>query len=298
VLLGTLYPLFLDALGLGKISVGPPYFDSVFFPLMVPVILLMALGPFTRWKQSELGEMARRLRLAFVASLLVAVALPFVMGRWSTLTAFGFLISSWLAFSCLTNIWDRIRGTQVEGGAMAKLKSLPRAYYGMQLAHFGIAVFIFGVTMVKTYDETKDVKMQVGSTVVAGGYTFEFMQIGEIKGPNYIAARAIINVSKDGKPVRSMFPEKRIYAVQQMPMTEAAIDYGFTRDLYVSLGEALDENTWVVRVHHKPFVNWIWLGCVLMALGGLLAASDKRYRVGVKRDALQNAPAAAAAQAI
>jgi cytochrome c-type biogenesis protein CcmF len=298
VLLGTLYPLFLDALGLGKISVGPPYFDSVFFPLMVPVILLMALGPFTRWKQSELGEMARRLRLAFVASLLVAVALPFVMGRWSTLTAFGFLISSWLAFSCLTNIWDRIRGTQVEGGAMAKLKSLPRAYYGMQLAHFGIAVFIFGVTMVKTYDETKDVKMQVGSTVVAGSYTFEFMQIGEIKGPNYIAARAIINVSKDGKPVRSMFPEKRIYAVQQMPMTEAAIDYGFTRDLYVSLGEALDENTWVVRVHHKPFVNWIWLGCVLMALGGLLAASDKRYRVGVKRDALQNAPAAAAAQAI
>jgi cytochrome c-type biogenesis protein CcmF len=297
VLLGTLYPLFLDALGLGKISVGPPYFDAVFFPLMVPVIVLMAIAPYTRWKETDLWEVAKQLRLVFAAAVVGAVALPFVMGRWSTLAALGFLIATWLAFSCFSHVWRRVKDTQVEGGVWGKLKSLPRSYYGMQLAHLGIAVFIFGVAMVKTYEESKDVKMQVGSTVAVGGYSFELMQINEVKGANYVAARAIMNVSKNGKPVRSMFPEKRMYLVQQMPMTEAAIDYGLTRDLYVSLGEALDETTWVVRVHHKPFVNWIWLGCVLMALGGLLAASDRRYRVGVKREIAQPAPAGATAQA-
>jgi cytochrome c-type biogenesis protein CcmF len=168
----------------------------------------------------------------------------------------------------------------------------------MQLAHLGIAVFVIGVTMVKTYETTRDVKMQAGSTTEVGGYTFEFMQVGEVKGPNYIAARAVVRVSKGGSPVKTMFPEKRIYTVQQMPMTEAAIDYGLTRDLYVALGEAIDETTWIVRVHHKPFVNWIWLGCVLMALGGVLAASDRRYRVGARRTEIpQGAGSNAAVQA-
>jgi cytochrome c-type biogenesis protein CcmF len=132
-----------------------------------------------------------------------------------------------------------------------------------------------------------------------GGFSFQFVQIGEIKGPNYIAARAVISVSKDGVPVKTMFPEKRMYTVQQMPMTEAAIDYGLTRDLYVALGEAIDETTWIVRVHHKPFVNWIWLGCVLMGLGGMLAASDRRYRVGAKRaEHVQKISGNAAAQPV
>lgn len=283
VLLGTLYPLFLDALGLGKISVGPPYFDSVFMPLMAPVIFLMAVGPYARWKQADPAAIARELRIPFVAALLAALLVPVIMGRWSALSAFGFLMAFWLAFSCINHVVQRIRVSAESGNVLAKLRSLPLAYWGMQAAHFGIAVFIVGVTMVKSYEATKDVKMQAGSTTDVGGYTFEFIQVAEAKGPNYIAARAVVKVSRNGVPVKTMFPEKRIYTVQQMPMTEAAIDYGLTRDLYVALGEAIDEKTWIVRVHHKPFVNWIWLGCLMMALGGLVAAADRRYRVGAKR---------------
>jgi cytochrome c-type biogenesis protein CcmF len=298
VLLGTLYPLFLDALGLGKISVGPPYFDSVFFPIMVPVIVLMAAAPYVRWKQSEMPSLMRDLRFVFVVAFVCAIVVPFLMGRWSTLAAFGYLLAFWLAFGCINHIVQRVRTSESGGSVFARLRTLPRAYWGMQLAHLGIAVFVIGVTMVKTYETTRDVKMQAGSTTEVGGYTFEFMQVGEVKGPNYIAARAVVKVSKGGSPVKTMFPEKRIYTVQQMPMTEAAIDYGLTRDLYVALGEAIDETTWIVRVHHKPFVNWIWLGCVLMALGGVLAASDRRYRVGARRAEIpQGAGSNAAVQA-
>ena len=283
VLLGTLYPLFLDALGLGKISVGPPYFDSVFMPLMAPVILLMAIGPYVRWKQADPAEIVKELKLVFAGALVAAVLIPVLMGGWSTLASFGFLMAFWLAFSCVNHIVQRVRQSAAGGSVLHRLAQLPLAYWGMQTAHLGIAVFVIGVTMVKTYETNKDVKMETGSTTTVGGYTFEFMQVGEHQGPNYVAARAVIKVSKDGAPVKTMFPEKRIYTVQQMPMTEAAIDYGLTRDLYVALGESIDEKTWIVRVHHKPFVNWIWLGCLLMALGGIVAAIDKRYRVGAKR---------------
>ena len=297
VLLGTLYPLFLDALGLGKISVGPPYFDSVFMPLMAPVVLLMAVGPYARWKEIDPGAVAREMRLPFIAALLAAMAVPLVMGRWSALASFGFLMAFWLAFSCVNHVVQRVRNSAVEGDVRTRLRSLPLAYWGMQMAHFGIAVFIIGVTMVKTYESSKDVKMAPGSTTEIGGYTFTFMQIAHAQGPNYIADRAVVNVSRNGVPVKTMFPEKRIYTVQQMPMTEASIDYGLTRDLYVALGEPLDDTTWIVRVHHKPFVNWIWIGCLLMALGGGLAAADRRYRVGAKRaESLQKNSGNAAVQ--
>ena len=296
VMLGTLYPLFLDALGMGKISVGPPYFDAVFMPLMAPAIFLMAIGPYARWKQTDPADIARQLRLPFAGALVAAMVVPFIMGAWSSLAAFGFLMAFWVVFAGINHIVQRVRAVS-EGSAMSRLKSLPRAYWGMQLAHFGIAVFVIGVTMVKTYETNRDVKMQAGSTTEVGGYTFELMQVGEVKGPNYIAARGVVKVSKNGAPVKTMFPEKRIYTVQQMPMTEAAIDYGLTRDLYVALGEAIDETTWIVRVHHKPFVNWIWLGCLLMGFGGLVAASDRRYRVGAKKvDNLQKNGADAAVQ--
>jgi cytochrome c-type biogenesis protein CcmF len=299
VLLGTLYPLFLDALGLGKISVGPPYFDSVFFPLMAPLVLLMAVGPYARWKSADPGEVARQLRGPFVAALVCALAVPPLMGKWSSLAAFGMLMAFWVMFGSAFHVVSRIRASGVDGSVLARLASLPRAYWGMQLAHFGVAVFIIGVTMVKTYEVSKDVKMQPGSTTEIGGYTFELMQIGDAQGPNYAAARAVVRVSKDGQPVKTMFPEKRIYHVQRMPMTEAAIDYGLTRDLYVALGEAIDDTTWIVRVHHKPFVNWIWIGCLFMALGGFVAAIDRRYRVGAKRaEAEQNPAAVAATQAV
>jgi len=292
VMLGTLYPLFLDALGMGKISVGPPYFESVFVPLMTPVVLLMALGPFIRWKQDDLLDTLRRLRLTFVLSLATAMALPFLMGRWSTLGAFGLLLASWLAYACVAQFLGRLKGA-TGNGAAARLRSISKAYYGMLLAHFGIAVFIFGVTMVKTYEVDKDVRMEIGDTTELGGYKLRFVQVGEVKGPNYVAARGIIDVYVDDKKVDTLQPEKRMYLVQQMPMTEAAIERGWTRDLYVSLGEAVSDTAWVVQVRLKPFVNWIWIGCLFMALGGLLAAIDRRYRVATRDTA---AAAAAAGQ--
>jgi cytochrome c-type biogenesis protein CcmF len=162
---------------------------------------------------------------------------------------------------------------------MAKLCALPGSYYGMLLAHLGVAVFVVGVTMVKTYEAEKDVRMAIGDTVELGGYAFRLEAINDVQGPNYIAARATVTVFKDGKPARLMYPEKRVYNVQRNPMTEAAIDSGLTRDLYVSMGEPVSQTAWVVRVQIKPFVDWIWGGCVLMALGGLLAVLDRRYRL-------------------
>jgi len=216
---------------------------------------------------------------AFVVALIVAVALPFLMGRWSTLTAVGILIAVWLALSSIVGLWDRIKGAQSSGDLWSRIRSLPRAFYGMHLAHFGIAVFIFAVAMVKTYEESKDVKMKVGTTVSVGGYRFEFAQTSEIRGPNYRAVRATINVARDGEQVGTMFPEKRTYDVQRMPMTEAAIDAGVLRHLYVSLGEPLSANEWIVRIYHKPFIDWIWGGCLIMAFGALLSvAGARRHR--------------------
>lgn len=282
VLLGTLYPMFLDALGLGKISVGPPYFETVFVPLMAPLVALMALGPYARWKKADLGELARKLRLNFILALVTAAVLPFVMGHWSSLAAFGLLLASWLAYACLGQLISRLR-EKTGSSLITQISALPASYLGMQLAHFGVAVFIVGVTMVKTYETDKDVKMKVGESVTIESYRLQFMNIGETKGPNYIAARGVLDVYQGDKKIDVMHPEKRIYMVQQMPMTESAIRSGVFGDLYVSLGEAVAENEWIVQVRFKPFVNWIWIGCILMALGGLLAASDRRYRVGQKQ---------------
>jgi cytochrome c-type biogenesis protein CcmF len=280
VLLGTLYPLFLDALGLGKISVGPPYFEAVFVPLMTPAIFLMGVGPLAKWKQAQLPELAARLKWAFVIALVTALLLPFTLGKWTPMIAFGLLLSLWVAIAGFVNLKQRVALLRASSGRSfgSQLTAIPRGYYGMLLAHLGIAVFITGVTLVKGYEVEKDVRMQQGDTVEVGGYTFRLDGLSEVAGPNYDATRGAISVSKGGKQVRTMFPEKRFYRVQQMPMTEAAIDTGLTRDLYVSLGEPLEGGAWVVRIYHKPFVDWIWGGAFLMALGGILAISDKRYR--------------------
>jgi len=153
----------------------------------------------------------------------------------------------------------------------------------MVVAHIGVAVFVVGVTLVKGYDSEKDMKMRPGETIELGGYAFRLEEVNDVRGPNYIAARAHVAVMHDGKPVTRLFPEKRVYTVQEMPMTEAAIDPGLTRDLYVSLGDSLGDGTWLVKVQVKPFIDWIWMGCLVMALGGLLAASDRRYRFALQK---------------
>jgi cytochrome c-type biogenesis protein CcmF len=265
VFLGTLYPLILDAVGGGKISVGPPYFEAVFVPLMAPALFLMGVGPLARWKRTSLPELVVLLRWALGVSLAVGLILPFAFGRWSALVGFGLALAVWIAATGLLSLRKRPKGS--------------RSHLGMVVAHLGVAVFVVGVTLVKGYEIEKDVRMRPGDTVDLAGYVFTLDEVVPVKGPNYTAARAKISVAHEGKPSSVLYPEKRVYTVQEASMTEAAIDTGFTRDLYVSLGEPLDGGTWLVKVQYKPFIDWIWGGCLVMALGGLLAASDRRYRV-------------------
>ena len=279
VLLGTLYPLFLDALDLGKISVGPPYFDTVFVPLMTPAIFLMGIGPLAQWKKTSLPELATRLRWAFAVSIVTALALPFTLGHWTPLVSLGLLLAIWIVTTAAVDLRERL--AHADGSSLlGRLAVMPRSDWGMVLAHCGVALFIVGVTMVKGFEVEQDLRMNVGQTATIGGYTFQFDGTQQYKGPNYIAARGTFRVSQDGRDVTVMYPEKRRYTVQNQTMTEAAISPGFARDLYVSLGEPLDDGAWSVRLYHKPFVDWIWGGCLIMALGGILAVSDRRYRLG------------------
>ncbi|HSQ02572.1 MAG TPA: heme lyase CcmF/NrfE family subunit, partial [Burkholderiales bacterium] len=280
VFLGTLYPLAMDALGLGKISVGPPYFEAVFVPVMTPVLFLMGVGPITRWRNMPLPELAVRLRWALGVSVVSAIVLPFLLGRWSWLVALGMLLAVWIAATCVVSLSRRLR--QSSGSVWNRLTSSSRSYYGMLLAHFGIALFVVGVTLVKGYETDAEVRMVAGDTVQLAGYTFQFEGVREVKGPNYVAARATMRVMRDGRETTVLYPEKRIYNVQRMPMTESAIDTGVTRHLYVALGDMLGDNAWLVRVQYKPYVSWIWIGCLVMALGGVFAASDRRYRVAYR----------------
>jgi len=283
VFLGTLYPLFVDALGLGKISVGPPYFNTVFVPLMVPMVLLMGLGPIARWKQASVPDLWVRVRWAFVASLIIASLLPLVIGKWTPMIALGLMLAFWLITTVFADLYKRIAGR--EGTALQRFKSQSRSYYGMQLAHLGVAAFIIGVTMVKGYETERDVRMEIGDTVQAGDYVFKFDGVREQEGPNYRAYQGRVTITKNDKLVTQLYPEKRTYNASGMPMTEAAIDTGFFRDLYVSLGEPIPDSNgaWAVRVYHKPFIDWIWAGCLMMALGGVLAISDRRYRIHARK---------------
>ena len=292
VLLGTLYPLFLDALGLGKISVGPPYFDSVFVPLMTPALFLMGIGPLARWKEASLPDLAVRLKWALVVSFATALLLPLALGKWTPLVGFGLLMAAWILATAFVNLRQRLRS--VNDGLWARLAAQPRGYYGMLLAHCGVAVFIVGVTLVKGYEVERDMRMAVGDTVTVGDNMFRFDGVEGVTGPNYRAARGAVTVLRNGAPVMTLRPEKRIYNTQQMPMTEAAIASGIRGDIYVSLGEAVSDGAWSVRIYHKPFVTWIWGGCLIMALGGFLALSDGRYRRAARR-AAGGAPVTAAA---
>ncbi|QOJ21889.1 MAG: heme lyase CcmF/NrfE family subunit [Gammaproteobacteria bacterium] len=282
VLLGTLYPLIIDALGLGKLSVGPPYFEAVFVPVMTPAIFLIGVGPIARWKQMSLPALAVRLRWAFAVSVVSALVAPYFIGEWKPMTSFGLLLAFWIIVCVFVNLKHRISAS-TEGNVFTRLLKQSRSYYGMHCAHLGVAVFIIGVTLVNSYETEKDVRMEIGSKVTVGGYTFQFNGTRNDVGPNYKAVIGDIAVSKDDQFVRNMHPEKRTYNASGMAMTEAAIDTGFFRDLYVALGEPLSNGAWVVRAYHKPFVDWIWMGCLLMAFGGITSITDRRYRLKITK---------------
>ncbi len=270
VLLGTLYPLLIDALHMGKISVGPPYFNAVFVPIMTPVLFLMAAVPLARWKQTDIKDIALRMWIPGVLALVAGGLIPSLMGTWTVLTGLGVSLAVWIAVSGVIQVAQRL-----------KSGIPPASFWGMHLGHMGIAVFVFGVTMVGGFQEEQDVRMEPGDTVMVGGYQFKMIGVRDVPGPNYSASQGSFEVTQNGS-VHMLYPEKRKYFSSTMPMTEAAIDSGFTRDVYVSLGEALEGKAWAVRVYFKPFVDWIWGGCVFMALGGLLAMMDRRYRLKVK----------------
>ena len=283
VMLGTLYPLVLDALKLGKISVGPSYFNAVFVPLMVPALFLMGVGPIARWKNASLPELAVQLRWAAAASLVAALVAPFVLGNFTPLIGFFLFLAAWILATTLNTLWQRVAGQPVAVWRQ-RLATQTSSWYGMLLAHAGIAVFIVGVTLVGGYQTEQDLRMDVGATAKVGGYDFKLGALREVAGPNYSALRATFEVSKDARLIATLYPEKRVYQVSRMPITEVALDRGVLRDLYISLGEPLDGGAaWSVRLYVKPFVNWIWGGCVLMALGGLLAVADRRYRLTTRR---------------
>jgi cytochrome c-type biogenesis protein CcmF len=288
VLLGTLYPLFLDALNLGKISVGPPYFDAVFYPLLAPALFLMGVGPVARWSKASLPGLWTRLRWAFGVAIVAAVLLPFTLGRWSPLIAAGLFLALWIMTSSVVNLRDRLAGSHRKG-LLAKLAANSPSYYGMLLAHLGVAVFIAGVTLVKGYEVEQDVRLEVGQNVAVGGYQFRFLGVRPGPGPNYRAVIGTVEVRRNGSLLETLHPEKRIYNASGQTMTIAAIAVGVFGDRYVSLGEPLaaDElsGAWGVRIYLKPFIDWIWTGALLMALGGLVAVCDRRYRLALRRKA-------------
>lgn len=277
VLLGTLYPLILDTLGAGKISVGPPYFNLIFVPLMLPLVVLMGLGPITRWRQDHAKDWLRRLRFALiittVTTLLLTITLIRSVGIMSVL---GLSLAVWVTVNMLITFRNRYMNQRRLGRGFS---GIPLSYYGMTLAHIGVAIFIVGITLVGALAEQKDLRMQAGDSYTLAGYRFHLSRVIPIQGPNYSANRGVVHVYKGDKKVADLYPEKRVYhARPSTPMTEAAIDPGLFRDIYVSLGEPLQNGAWSISLYYKPFISWIWLGAFVMAIGGVCAASDRRYR--------------------
>jgi cytochrome c-type biogenesis protein CcmF len=269
ILLGTLYPLFMDGLNLGKISVGPPYFRAVFLVPMLPLLALLGVGMHAAWKRARLADLKRPLLIALAVAFVVAVVATFwFFGRVTVLATVGITAGLWLIYSSLSEPVSRLRRHQ----------SLSAAVLGMSIAHFGVGVFTIGVSGVEAFKIEKDVALKPGQSVNIAGYDFAFRSLRNVEGPNYSAIEGEFDVTRNGSLVRVLHPQKRVYRVQTMPMTEAAITVGWTRDLFVALGDQLGNDAWSVRIQYKPLIRYVWLGALFMAFGGLLAASDRRYR--------------------
>ena len=278
ILLGTLYPLVLDALTGAKLSVGPPYFNALFLPLMALLMAVISVGVLVRWKDTPVKWLAGMLAPVLVASVVLAVIATFLHGdfHWAVLAVC--LLAFWVILAGARDILDKTR----HKGLLKGLPALGRSYWGMQIAHLGFAVCAVGVVLTSLGSYERDLRMAPGDSVELGGYRFQFDGAVHHEGPNFTSDKGTVRVFAGERQIKVLHPEKRLYTVQQTTMTEAGIDAGFTRDLFVALGEPLEQGAWAVRIHIKPFVRWIWLGGLLMALGGFLAAADKRYRIKVR----------------
>ncbi|MBA1192576.1 heme lyase CcmF/NrfE family subunit [Pseudomonas entomophila] len=277
ILLGTLYPLVLDALTGAKLSVGPPYFDALFLPLMAVLMLVLGVGVLVRWKDTPGRWLAGMLTPVLLGSALLAPLGSLLVGdfAWPVLSTLA--LAAWVVLGGVRDVFDKTR----HSGRLVGLRRLPRSYWGMQVAHLGLVVCALGVVLSSHGSAERDLRLAPGEAVTLAGYLFHFEGAAHAEGPNFVADRGTVRVTREDREVAVLHPEKRLYSVQRSVMTEAGIDAGFTRDLYVALGEPLEDGAWAVRIHVKPYVRWIWLGGLLTGLGGLLAAFDRRYRAKV-----------------
>lgn len=269
VLLGTLLPLVHKQLGLGTISIGEPFFNTMFIVLMVPFALLLGIGPLVRWGRDRPAAIRKILIFALVMALILSFLLPWLMeDRVEALTYLGLMMASWIVILAFVEMKIRI----------SKKIKLTSSYWGMVLAHLGLAVTIVGIAFSQNYSIERDVKMQPGDSVSIRAYTFVFNGVHEANGPNYQGVIGSISVKENDKTLTTLLPEKRFYKTSRAVMTEAAIDGGFTRDLYAALGEEITKDVWTLRLYYKPFVRWIWSGGILMSIGALFCLFDPRYR--------------------
>ena len=277
VLMGTVYPLLIDGLGLGKLSVGAPYFNAVFIPLMIPVLLVMGIGVHLNWQRDNLKKALTKLNLVMLLSLLLPVLLVIGFGEHlNSAVLLGLTLACWVLLSTCKALVIRIR--------QRGIRTIGRAYLGMVMAHCGVAVTVIGITVSSNYGIQDDVKLAPGTSAMLAGYRVEFVSEGELVGANYHGTRARFRISRNQHHAE-IFPEKRIYNVGQMVMTDSAIDVTPFRDLYIALGEPLDDDAWSVRLYYKPFVRWIWGGGFLILVGGILALADRRYYPGRQKHA-------------
>ena len=276
VLLGTLLPLVHKQLGLGSISIGAPFFDQMFLIIMTPFALLLGIGPLVKWRRDQFSAIRTPVVVSVIIMLIAGFALPYLLQDKITVSAV--LGTMMTVIIVLLSLYEMHQRATHRDSFLQGITKLSRSHWGMVLAHLGVAMTVWGIAFSQNYSIERDVRMNVGDTVKIADYDFTFKGISDANGPNYIGGKAQIDIIRHGKSEATLFAEKRLYTVSKMPMTEAAIDWGFTRDLYVALGEKLDNNAWALRLYYKPFIRWIWLGGLFMALGGLLCMFDRRYR--------------------
>ena len=276
VLLGTLLPLVHKQLGLGSISIGAPFFDQMFLIIMTPFALLLGIGPLVKWRRDQFSAIRTPVIASVIIMLIAGFALPYLLQ--DKLTASAVLGTMMTVIIVLLSLYEMHQRATYRDAFWRGITKLSRSHWGMILAHLGVAMTVWGIAFSQNYSIERDVRMNVGDTVQIAGYDFTFKGISDANGPNYVGGKAQIDISRDGKHETTLYAEKRLYTVSKMPMTEAAIDWGFSRDLYAALGEKLDNNAWALRLYYKPFIRWIWLGGLFMALGGVLCMFDRRYR--------------------
>ena len=286
VALGTLYPLVLDYLEMGKLSIGEPFFNLTFSPLAVATGLLLGAGIFSRWKKTDGGWLARKLLWPLAISIVATAAIMLGYGGFTPWAFAGIFTAVWITVATLWDLWDKSASRK---GRVHGLKRQTRSYWGMVLGHLGVAMVMAGATVVSNYGVERDVRMVPGDSAMVGDYEIVFTDIGQRRGANFTAEYGSFDVLLDGDKVAELHPEKRNYSVGMSVMTEADIDAGLFRDVFVAIGERISDDAWAIRLQYKPLVRWLWLGALVMAIGGFLAISDKRYRIRVRKEAAKTA---------